>query len=90
MQDYSYSVFSLVAIAIHLITNFDLLVGRRARSARYSKYNGFLFGVLAYYVSDAAWGIFAGLGWTRALYVDTVLYFLSLVTFVFLLSRFVT
>ena len=90
MQDYSYSVFSLVAIAIHLITNFDLLVGRKARSAHHSKYNGFLFGVLAYYVSDAAWGIFAGLGWTRALYVDTVLYFLSLVTFVFLLSRFVT
>ena len=26
MQDYSYSVFSLVAIAIHIITNFDLLV----------------------------------------------------------------
>ena len=89
MQDYSYSVFSLVAIAIHLITNFDLLVGRRTRSAHHSKYNGFLFGVLAYYVVDAAWGILAGLGWTRALYVDTILYFLSLVTFVFLLSRFV-
>ena len=45
--------------------------------------------MLAYYVSDAAWGILAGLGWTRALYVDTILFFLSLVTFVFLLSRFV-
>ncbi len=90
MQDYSYSVFSLVAIAIHLITNFDLLAGRRVRSTHYSQYNGFLFGVLAYYVTDAAWGILAGLGWTRALYIDTVLYFLSLVTFVFLLSRFVT
>ena len=89
MQDYSYSVFSLVAIAIHLITNFDLLIGRRARSAHYSQYNGFLFGVLAYYVSDAAWGILAGLGWTRALYFDTILYFMALVTFVFLLSRFV-
>ena len=90
MQDYSYSVFSLVAIAIHLITNFDLLIDRRARSANYSQYNGFLFGVLVYYVTDAAWGILAGLGWTRALYVDTVFYFLSLVTAVFLLSRFVT
>ena len=89
MQDYSYSVFSLVAIAIHIITNFDLLVGRRAKSAHAAHYNDFLFGVLAYYVSDAAWGILAGLGWTRALYVDTILFFLSLVTFVFLLSRFV-
>lgn len=34
-------------------------------------------------------GHMAGLDWTRALYVDTILYFLSLVTFVFLLSRFV-
>ena len=89
MQDYSYSVFSLVAIAIHIITNFDLVIGRRARSVHHSQYNAFLFGVLAYYVSDAAWGILAGLDWTRALYVDTILYFLSLVTFVFLLSRFV-
>ena len=90
MQDYSYSVFSIVAIAIHIITNFDLVIGRRERSAHHSHYNAFLFGVLAYYVSDATWGILAGLGWTRALYLDTILFFLSLVTFVFLLSRFVT
>ena len=66
MQDYSYSVFPLVAIAIHIITNFDLLVGRRAKSAHAAHYNHFLFGELAYYVSDAAWGILAGLGWTRS------------------------
>ena len=43
MQDYSYSVFSLVAIAIHIITNFDLLVGRRARSAHAAHYNDFAY-----------------------------------------------
>ena len=82
MQGYTYSMFSIVAVAIHLILNFELLVGRGSVSVCGTRYRGFLWGILAYYMSDAAWGIFAGLGWTRALYVDTVLYFLSLVAFV--------
>ena len=91
MQDYSYSVFSIVAIAIHLIMNFKLLAAKGiAHTPRVVRYRGFLVAVLAYYITDAAWGILAGLDWTRALYVDTVLYFLSLVAFVFMLSRFVT
>ena len=89
MQGYTYSVFSAVAIAIHLIINFDLLVGRGSVSLYGSRYRAFLIGILAYYVSDAAWGLFAGLGWTTALYVDTIFYFLSLVAFVFTWCYFV-
>ena len=89
MQGYSYSTFSLVAIAIHLIINFKLLTSRGA-TERGKRYRGFLLGVLAYYISDGAWGIFAGLGWTRFLYVDTIFFFLSLVAVVFMWCRFVT
>ena len=89
MQDYTYSVFSTIAIAIHLIINFDLLFGRGAVTARGRRYRRFLMGILAYYITDAAWGIFAGLGWTRFLYGDTVLFFLSLVVFVFMWCRFI-
>ena len=89
MQGYSYSVFSVVAIVLHLIINYDLLVGRGEVSPRAARYRGFLLGTLAYYISDGAWGIFAGLGWTRLLYADTILFFLSLVAFVFMWSRFV-
>ena len=89
MQGYTYSVFSIVAIAIHLIINFDLLLGRRQVSLRANRYRGFLIGILAYYVTDAAWGIFAGLGWTHFLYADTIFFFLALVAFVFLWCRFV-
>jgi len=89
MQGYSYSVFSIAAIVIHLIINFNFLIGRGEISKRAARYRGFLFGTLAYYLSDAAWGIFAGLGWTRSLYVDTVFFFLSLVAFVFMWGRFV-
>ena len=88
MQGYTYSVFSAVAIAIHLIINFKLIVGRGESTARGICYRGFLYGVLAYYVTDATWGVLAGLGWTRVLYVETAFFFLSLVAFVFLWSRF--
>ena len=89
MQSYSYSVFSIVAIAIHLIINSDLHIGRRGSTALGSRYRGFLMGVLAYYIADASWGILAGLGWTRCLYVETVFFFLSLVVFVLMWCRFV-
>ena len=90
MQGYTYSRFSTVAIAIHLIINFDLMVGRGVATVRGMRYRGFLFGVLAYYVTDAIWGVLTGLGWTRVLYVETAFFFLSLVAFVFMWSRFAT
>ena len=89
MQGYTYSVFSIVAIVIHLMINFNFLTGRGLSTERGWRYRGFLMGVLFYYVADGAWGIFAGLGWTRALYVDTVLFFLSMPVFVFMWCRFV-
>jgi len=89
MQGYLYSVFSLVAIVIHLITNYDLLFNRGIVTDRGRRYRGFLFGVLFYYIADGAWGIFAGLGWLRFLYVDTIFFFLSMPVFIFLWCRFI-
>ena len=89
MQDYSYSMFSIVAIVIHLIINFKLLLGRGDANAHVKYYRGFLLGTLAYYIFDGAWGIFAGLGWTWGLYVDTIFFFLSLVAYFFMWGRFV-
>ena len=89
MQGYSYSVFSIAAIAIHLIITFDLLTPRKSATLSGQRYRDFLYAVLAYYLTDAAWGILAGLGWTRLLYVDTIFFFLSLVAFVFMWCRFV-
>ena len=88
MQDYTYSAFSILALALHLIFNRDILFRRRIDTAHGRSYRLFLLGVLAYYVSDAAWGIFAGLRWIVPWYVDTLFFFLSLVLLVFLWSRF--
>ena len=89
MQDYSYSVFSLTAIVVHLIINFKLLFGGGNTGTHVKCYRGFLLGTLAYYIFDGAWGIFAGLGWTWVLYVDTIFFFLSLVAYFFMWGRFV-
>ena len=89
MQGFSYSVFSIVAIVIHLMINFDLIIGRGRIAASGISYRRFLIGVLVYYVADAAWGVFAGLGLTSLLYVDTMIFFLSLAAFGVFLSRFV-
>ncbi|MBO7684359.1 MAG: HAMP domain-containing histidine kinase, partial [Kiritimatiellae bacterium] len=88
MQSYMYSIFSAVAIVIHLTINFDLLMGRGETGVRGSRYRGFLWGVLFYYVADASWGLFAGLGLLVPWYVDTILFFLSLPVFALAWCRF--
>ncbi len=89
MQGYTYSVFSGLAIAIHLIINSDLIAGRGIFTERGRSYRGFLLGILAYYTADAAWGVLAGLGWSKALYVETVFFFLSMVVLVIAWNRYV-
>ena len=89
MQDYTYSIISFLAVPLHLIINFDLITGRKLITARGTLYRGFSISLLAYYLTDALWGVFAGLGWTKVLYADTVLYFIALAATVFLWFRFV-
>jgi len=89
MQDYIYSVIAVVAMAIHLIINFNLLTQRGTVTAHgTNEYRDFLGGILAYYITDASWGIFAGLHWTRVLYVDTIFYYLTIAISVLTWSRF--
>ena len=79
MQDYIYSVIAFLAMSIHLIINSGMIAGfgmTNARGAR--EYRRFLWGVFAYHITDACWGVFAGLGWPGAMYVDTVLYFVAM------------
>ena len=90
MQDYIYSVAAFLAIVIHLIINFNMLPWRRGYAASYGRhYRGFLAGIFAYYVVDAGWGVFAGLGWTHVLYVDTTLYYIAIGGTVVMWSRYV-
>ena len=90
MQGYIYSAISFLAMVIHPIINFDMLPGRRRSSTPYGlSYRWFLASVFAYYATDACWGVFAGLEWTRALYADTVAYFIALSVSVIAWCRYV-
>ena len=90
MQDYIYSVIAFLAMVIHLVINYNMLPGRKVFATAYAqRYRWFLASLFAYYVVDACWGVFAGLGWTSVLYVDTVLYFLAMAVSVLLWCRYV-
>ena len=79
MQDYIYSAIAFVAMVIHLIINSNHYPGRVVVDARGSReYRIFLNAIFAYYIVDAGWGVFAGLGWTNVLYVDTMLYYIAI------------
>ena len=90
MQDYIYSVIAFLAMTIHLIINSGLIPDLGMTNARGAReYRHFLLGVFAYYIVDAGWGVFAGLGWTCVLYVDTMAYFIAISVSVLMLCHFV-
>jgi len=79
MQDYVYSAIAFVAMAIHLIINSSHIPDRMVTAVRgVREYRRFLRAVFAYYIVDAGWGVFAGLGWTKVLYVDTMFYYIAI------------
>ena len=85
----SYGTIGLLAALVLLIISKDVLFrssqGQPARRA----YRLFLFGILAYYVTDMLWGLLDSLGLGVLLYADTVVYFLAMATAVLLWSRYV-
>ena len=90
MHNYTYAASSMVAILVHLIFNYNLMFRGKFETLHGIRYRRFLFGILAFFVTDAAWGVFAGLGWIAPWYVDTLFYFISLSAAVFLWSRFIS
>jgi len=88
MQDYIYSSVAFLAMAIHLIVNFGL--GRGTITVHGTReYRVFLQAVFFYYISDALWGVLAGLEWTRLLYADTMFYYIAIAVSVLAWCRFV-
>jgi signal transduction histidine kinase/CheY-like chemotaxis protein len=92
MQDYLYSVIAFLAILIHLIINYDMLPlhGRKTSHIRGAhEYRGFLAAIFYLYITDALWGVFAGLGWTKALYFDTMSFFIATAVSILAMCHFI-
>ena len=80
MQDYLYSTIGLIAIAVHLIINFKVMFlpkGSERRTAD-KMYRRLMLSIFVYYITDALWGILAGLNWIPLLFVDTTVYYIAM------------
>lgn len=80
MQDYLYSVIGLIAIAVQLIINYQVMFIPKKNGIKRTDriYRWLMISVFAYYITDALWGIFAGLNWIPVLFVDTTVYYVAM------------
>ena len=80
MQDYLYSVIGFIAIAVHLIINFQVMFHRESDHERIAgtMYRWLMLSIFSYYITDALWGILAGLNWIPLLFVDTTVYYIAM------------
>lgn len=80
MQDYLYSVIGFIAIAVQLIINFKVMFTRESNNIRKADriYRLLMLAIFAYYITDAMWGILAGLNWIQLLFVDTTIYYIAM------------
>lgn len=80
MQDYIYSTIGLIAIVIQLIINFNTMTKPVAASDVLAEkhYKRLMIAIFCYYITDALWGLFAGLKWTSVLFIDTTIYYVAM------------
>lgn len=87
----TYSVIGILAAIILVITNRDVFLTPKTDAAANTKqiYRWFLLAVLAYYVTDALWGIFDEYRMTEIQFADTTLYFAAMAAAVLLWTQYV-
>ena len=80
MQDYLYSVIGFIAIAVQLIINYKVMFLTESNNARKvdKLYRWLMLAIFVYYVTDAMWGILAGLNWIPLLFADTTVYYIAM------------
>ena len=88
----TYSIIGILALLVLLISHRDILwQGRNpGRQKHQQYYRYFLFGVMAYYITDFLWGILEEQRWTAVLYADTAVHFAAMAAAVMLWTQYVT
>ena len=87
----TYSIIGILASIIMLIINRDVLWQRNAGSLTQGErnYRYFLFGVMAYYITDLLWGLLESHKLITLVYADTTIHFLAMAAAVMLWTRYV-
>lgn len=87
----AYSIVGILAIAVHLIVNIDVILNIRGEK----KFSGekhylfFLVSVIIYHITDAFWGFLYDAHLSAALFADTTVYFITMATSILLWGIFV-
>ena len=86
-----YTLIGVLALLILIITNHDVLFHwSQADATPVQKiYRRFLFGIIAYYVTDMLWGVLDYLKLQTLLYIDTEVYFIAMALGVLLWTQYV-
>ena len=87
----TYSSIGVIALLIHLIINYDVFFDRAPKDSKKTKKSchRFLTAVLVFYITDILWGLLYELKMVYPVYIDTVLFFLSMALSVFYWTRYV-
>lgn len=86
----TYSIIGILAILVLVIINQDVLWSKNVDVVpAHNAYRNFLFGVLAYYITDVLWGILDEVHLVSALYADTTVYFVAMTAAVLLWTQYV-
>lgn len=73
-----YSIVGVLALIIHVIVNPSLFMRKGANGRKSGAYFFLMLAIFAYYVTDALWGLFAGLNNIPFLFVDTTVYYVAM------------
>ncbi|MCR5626074.1 MAG: response regulator [Lachnospiraceae bacterium] len=77
---YWYALVGVLAIAVLLIENFDILFTRK-KNRQFPEiriYRRLLYGIMAYYITDVLWGVLDSLNLTKLLFIDTLVYYVAM------------
>ncbi len=86
-----YAIIGVLALVLHCLINVELLMPDSASKLSYEmqRYRHYFLSVLVFYVADILWGSFTAIKMIPIAYVDTLLFFMSMVWSVVMWTNFV-
>ncbi len=85
-----YSVIGMIAIVLHIIMNHEFIKPDKNRDEVNKAFSKFVLVSLLYFVTDALWGILDTLNMPTLLYIDTIVYYISMALTIAYLCNYVT
>ena len=87
-----YSSIGVIALLVLLIIHYDILRSsdKTERPQSWRSYRIFIFSIMIFYIADILWGLFYTLKIRPLMYIDTNLFFITMMLSVFLWTRYVT